>query len=198
MHLRARRGAGVVAAVAQDDQHLALEAALLHVVEAGVHRVVNRRLSSRLDGLHERDPQGRLRCVNGLSGGKRRMKIFVEAEDEELILRIHGFRERHACGDHQVAIGRHAAARVDEQADGDRRVLVVEEADFLRLFVLENAKRVLTEAADVAALLVPDGDVQDDQLGLRRKIGLASAPARAGVRGDECQHERGWQQAVHR
>ena len=57
--LRTRDRACVVSTIADDDEHLALEAAFPDIVEAGVHGVVDGGLPSRFDRLNERDPQNR-------------------------------------------------------------------------------------------------------------------------------------------
>ena len=67
----------------------------------------------------------------------------------------------------KVAVRRHAAARVDDETDGNWGVLIVEKADLLRPPVLEHAKRILAETADIAAPFVLYCDVQHHELGLR-------------------------------
>ena len=94
------------------------------------------------------------------------MKVFVEPEHKKFILRVHRFRKRHTGGNHQLAVRGHAPAAIDQQTDCYRSILAIEKADGLRLFVLGDAKRVLSEAADISAFLIPDSHVQYDKLGL--------------------------------
>jgi hypothetical protein len=141
----------------------ALVGASIEVFQPGVDGIVHGTLPAGRNGLIERAAQ----CWDVVGerrvGGKRNRDVFVEAEDENLVLRIAGLGKRHGCGNHPVAIVAHASAAVDHEADGDRGVLVAEETDRLRLFVLEDMKRALLETADVT-LLVAYSDVKDDDL----------------------------------
>ena len=95
---------------------------------------------------------------------QRTVDILVESEHEEFVLRVHRFRKPGAGRNHQITIRRHAAAAIDEQADGNGRILITEKADLLLLLVLEDAKGFLSEATNVAAPLVLDGNVQHHEL----------------------------------
>ena len=76
-------------------------------------------------------------------------------------------REREPGGDDPFALAVHAAARVDDEADGDGAVFVAEERDALRLSILVHGERLTGQARDETVLAVYDRDVQDDEIGAR-------------------------------
>src|SRR5262245_40314290 len=97
-------------------------------------------------------------------GRERPAYILVEGEGEHVILRIARFGEGARRGNHELAIGLHAAAVVNEDADRDRRVLMHEETNGLDLIVFEHAEGLALEAVEISVLFVSYRDIEHNQL----------------------------------
>src|SRR5829696_5306043 len=61
---------------------------------------------------------------------------------------------------------RHRARQVEDDADGDGRVVLAEEADLLRTLPVEDGEGRLREPRDAAARTVRHRDVEGDQFGV--------------------------------
>ena len=150
-HLRALREsedlrkllmAGVVTAVANDDEGLFLTMAETQMIEGFGDRVIEGGSSASGNGL-----QSRLQifCVMGerLSTEDLQPDVIVEIDDEHFVLRITGMREGGDGGGDFGELGAHAAAVVDDEADGNGRIFLLKESELLRATVFKDAERFL-------------------------------------------------------
>ena len=104
--------AGVVAAIADYDQHLLIAATGLQSIQRLHYRVIKRRLARgrRIqDGGHEF--LGTI-CESNRAG-QTQGHLLIEVDDEYLVFRIAGPHERAGSGDHMHQFRPHAAAVVD-------------------------------------------------------------------------------------
>ena len=150
-HLRALREsedlrkllmAGVIAAVADDDEGLFLTMAETQMIEGFGDRVIEGGSSASGNGL-----QSRLQifCAmgEGLSAEDLEPDIVIEVDDEHFVLRITGMREGGDGGGDFGELGAHAATVVDDKADGDGRIFLLKESEFLRAAVFKDAEGFL-------------------------------------------------------
>src|SRR5262249_36522352 len=134
-----------------------------------------------------------------LAAGVVEVGLVVEVDDERLVVRVGAFDERECGGFDFGALVFHAAAVVDDQAEGYRNVFVFESADLLRNFVLGDGERGSRQTADEVPALIEDRGVQDYQAGIRaescfflRRLGTQQQrPASHGQNNGE------WPDAVH-
>ena len=134
--------AGVVAAVADDDEGLFFAMAETQVLEAFRHGVVKGGSSASGDGFQS---GLKIFCVmrEWFSAENLEPDVVVEIDDEHFVLRITGMSEGGNGGGDFGELGSHAAAMVDDEAHGDGSVFLLEKSEFLRAAVFENAKGVL-------------------------------------------------------
>jgi hypothetical protein len=156
----------VVAAVADDDQHLPRPVSLLQSLQSHGDRVEERRLASCQRAV-ERAAQLLVVARERLPGRQAGPDLFIEMEREDFVRGIAGIGERQSGRDDAVAAALHAAAAVDHQADGDGCVFVLEELNRLRPAVLEHGERLAGKSADEPGPLVDDADAQHDELRTR-------------------------------
>ena len=123
--------AGVVASIADHDQHFLVTIALLQVRECGSYRVVQCCLAV---GGYARQGNFQLRHLVREWSAPRKAKrnLFVEVDHEHLVLRVAGAREGQGRGNYVSALRYHASTVIDYQADRDRNVLVTEILDRLK------------------------------------------------------------------
>ena len=127
--------AGIVAAIAHDDQGLFLAMAETQVVETLGHGVVKGGSSASGNGS---DFFLEVVCAMGerLSAEDLEPDIIIEIDDEHLVLRIAGMSEGKNGSGNLDELGTHAAAVVDDQAYGDGGVFLLEESELLRPAIL--------------------------------------------------------------
>jgi len=149
--------AGVIAAVADDDQGFFFAMAEAQMVETFRHRVIKRGASASGDGGN-----GflELTCAVGerLSAEDLEPDGIIEVDDEHLVLRIAGMREGGNCGGYLGELGAHAAAVVHDEADGHGSVFLLEESEFLRAAILEDGEVLQVQSGDDIAMCVRDAD----------------------------------------
>ena len=97
------------------------------------------------------------------------VSLIGEVDDEGLVAGIGGFDEVESGGGDGGALGAHGSRVIDEQADGDRGVLMLNGDDGLRDAVFGDLEVALVEAVDELALAVEDGAVQHDLFGVDLK-----------------------------
>jgi hypothetical protein len=127
--------AGVISAVAHDDQGFFLAMAETQVVETLGYGVVEGGSSASGNGS---DFFLEILCAVGerLSPEDLEPDIIVEIDDEHFVLRIAGMSERKNGGGDSRELRTHAAAVVDDQAYGDGSVFLLEESELLRAAIL--------------------------------------------------------------
>ena len=117
--------AGVIAAVAHDDQGFFLAMAETQVVEAFGHRIVESGSSASGNGV-----DFLLEIVRAvgerLSAKDLEPDIIIEIDNEHFVLRIAGMSEGGNGSDDSAKLGTHAAAVVDDQANSDGSVFLLE------------------------------------------------------------------------
>src|SRR5271165_507986 len=145
--LRKLLTAGVIAAVAHNDQGFFLTVAETQVVETFGNRVVEGGSSASGNGI-----DFFLEVVRAvgerLSSEDLEPDIIVEIDDEHFVLRIAGMSEGGDGSDDSGELGTHAAAVVDDQANSDGSVFLLEECDFLRAAFLEDTEILLSQPRD--------------------------------------------------
>ncbi len=122
----------VVAAIGDDQNGFARIARLFHLVHRHVHAIQQRGFAF---GLRKVEP-----VLNFVGiGGERnhQLRPVVEFNQEEFIFRIGGLEKLHGGLARFLQLGAHAAAGIEHQADGKRRVLARKIADLLLDLVLE-------------------------------------------------------------
>jgi hypothetical protein len=131
--------AGVIAAVADDDQGFFLAMAETQMFEALGHGVIQGGAPASGNG---RDGGFEIFGVVGerLSAEDLEPNVIIEVDDEHFVLRIAGMREGGNGGGHFGELGSHAAAVVDDEANGNGSVFSLEESEFLRAAVFEDAE----------------------------------------------------------
>ena len=80
-------------------------------------------------------------------------------------MRINVFANAMLAAMTHLAVRTHAAAAVDQTADGDGSILAAEKTDGFRFLVLKQGK-ASRETADISTFPIADGDMQQDQLRL--------------------------------
>ena len=164
--------AGVVAAVADDNQRFFVPMAKPQMVESLRHRVVKRGSSPCGNG---RDGFLKFRGVvrERFSIEQLEPDLIVEIHDEHLVLRIAGLSKgRNRCG-HFRELGAHAAAVVNHQAHGHRRVAALKQGDFLQSSVLVHLEVFQIKPGNEIVVRVGHSNGQHDQFRLHRNRGLA-------------------------
>src|SRR5271167_1210031 len=127
--------AGVVAAVAHDNQGLFLAMSETQMVEALGDGVIEGGSPASGNG---RDFFLEIVCAVGerFSAEDLEPDIIVEVDDEHFVLRIAGMSEGENGSGDLYEFGTHAAAVVDDQANGDGSVFLLEESELLRAAIL--------------------------------------------------------------
>ena len=150
-HLRALREsedlrkllmAGVITAVANDDEGLFLTMAETQMIEGFGDRVIEGGSSASGNGLESRL---QIFCVMGerLSTEDLQPDVIVEIDDEHFVLRITGMREGGDGGGDFGELGTHAAAVIDDEAHGDGSIFLLEKSEFLLAAVFKDAEGIL-------------------------------------------------------
>ena len=149
--------AGVIAAVADDNQGFFFAMAEAQMVEAFGHGVVECGASA---GGNSGNGFLELTCAVGerLSAEDLEPDGIIEVDDEHLILRIAGMREGGNRGGYLGELGTHAAAVVYDEADGHGSVFLLEESEFLRAAVFEDGEVLQVQPGDDIAMCVRDAD----------------------------------------
>src|SRR5208283_1439575 len=145
--------AGIVSAIADDDERFFAPAAVLEVVESLTHGVVERGPSARGDGV---ESFLEFLCIAGKSFSIHEFDrhIVIEIHNEHFVLRINRMREGGHRGNDTGKLWAHAPAVVNNKANRDRVVSFVEYRDLLQLPVFKNAKIVRLETSDGCAMRV--------------------------------------------
>ena len=135
--------AGVIAAIADDDEGLFLAMPKTQMIESLGDGVVEGGSSASGNG-----PQSRLKilCImrEGLSTEDLKPNIVIEVDDEHFVLRIAGMREGGDGGGYFGELGAHATAVIDDEAHGDGSIFLLEQSELLRAAVFKNAERFLS------------------------------------------------------
>src|ERR1700682_87444 len=164
--------AGVVAAVADDNESLFLPAAVLQMFEPLTHSIVERRSSARGDGC-----KGMLEllCVVGkrLPFHNFNGDIIVKVHDEHFILWITGMREGGHGGNDIRQLGTHTSAVVDDVTHGNRCVSVFKYSQILERAVLVDAEILELETGDESSARVGHLHRQHDEIGGHRNFRLS-------------------------
>src|ERR1051325_1852745 len=126
--------------------------ALLDLLQAQVGRVVERRLSLRIyqrELTHQRVPIAEL---------SQQIGALIEADQEEIVVGGAGFDEgiERVTGAAELAL--HAAGDIEDDADADGRVFVIEEENILLDLVLENLKVLLVKTRHQTIVKIRDRD----------------------------------------
>lgn len=139
--------AGVIAAIAHDDQGFFLAMAETQVVEALGHRVIEGGSSASGNGV-----DFFLEIVRAvgerLSAEHLEPDIIVEIDDEHFVPRIAGMGESRDGSNDSGELGTHAATVIDDQANSDGSVFLLKESDFLRAAILENVEILQSQSRD--------------------------------------------------
>src|SRR5688500_7015614 len=137
---------------------------LLQVLDAFDHGIVEGGLAT---GWKSREADFNLR--GALRERQRPWKtvadVFVEHDGEDLVFRMARRGERFRASEHHRPPGDHAAAVIDDQANGDRYVYVAEEGNLLRLIVFGDLKDLLGKIRNSIRASVEHVDMQNDQFG---------------------------------
>src|SRR5580704_3922029 len=80
--------------------------------------------------------------------------VVVEVDDEHFILRITGMSEGGNGSDNPCELRTHAAAVVDDQADGYGSIFLLEESELLRTAILEHGEVRESQSRDDISLCV--------------------------------------------
>jgi hypothetical protein len=125
-NLRILEMAGVISAVADDDERLFFETGILQMPQALADGIVERRSSARGDGMESfLEFLGIVR--KRFSSHEFNGHVVVEIHDEHLILGIARMREGSDRSDDTVELGTHASAVVHDEADCYRSVSLIED-----------------------------------------------------------------------
>src|ERR1700676_410949 len=154
--------AGVVAAVADDDEGFFLAMAEAPMGEAFRHGVIKCGFSASGNC-----GDGRLEIFGvvgeRLSAEDLEPDVIIKIDDEHLVLRIARMGEGDNGGGYFVELRAHAAAVVDDEADGDGSVFLLEESEFLRAAVLEDAEILQVQSRDDNSMSVRDADRKSNE-----------------------------------
>src|SRR5271170_6453576 len=145
--------AGVVATIAHDNQGFFLAMTETQMVEALGNRVIEGGSSARGNGI---DLFFEIVCTVGerLSAENLKPDVIVEIDDEHFVLRIAGMSEGGNGSDHSCELGTHAAAVIDDQADGYGSIFLLEESELLWTAILEHAEILESQSRDDIPLCV--------------------------------------------
>jgi len=162
-HLRILEMAGIVSAIADDNEGLFAPAAVLQMVEPLTHGIVQRGSSPRGNGV-----EGFLEILwiagKCLPLHKFNGHVIVEIHDEHFVLWITGMREGGHRGNDIREHATHASAVVNDEPDGNRSVSFLECGDLLQLPVFKDAKVVPLETRDKCSVRVRHIDRQQDEI----------------------------------
>lgn len=155
--LEVERGGVVFAVGDEDDDLLGIFAVGGELVGGGDDGVVERGAAASLD---VRESLAQLFDA----GGEVLIDVgFVgKVDDEGFVLGIGGLNEIERGFVDGGTLLIHGAGVVDDDADGDRHVFMLEADEGLRLAVFEDAEVFFLEVVNDAALAVDDGDVECD------------------------------------
>ena len=149
---------GVIFAVGDDDEHLfGAPGVVRKLVGGGDNGVVESGAAAGLD-VSERaaefgDAGGEILVEEGFVG---------EVDDEGLVLRIGGADQVESCGIDGGTLVAHGAGVIDEEADGDGDIGVVEGDDGLGDVVFPDLEVGFGEVLDEVAVLIDDGAGEED------------------------------------
>src|SRR5208283_5331472 len=145
--------AGIVSAVADDDEGSFAPAAVLEMVESLTHGIVERGSSAGGNGV-----EGFLEILwiagKCLSVHEFDRHIVIEVHHEHFILWIDGMREGGHRGNDTGKLGAHASAVINNKTDRNRSVSFIEYRDLLHLPIFKDAKIVGLETSDECAVRV--------------------------------------------
>src|SRR5580704_10125183 len=134
--------AGVITAVANDDEGLFLTMAETQVIEGFGDCVI--------EGGSSASGNGGESCLEVLCAMGERLStedlqpdVIIEVHNEHFVLRIAGMRESGDGGGDFGELGTHAAAVVNDEADGNGSIFLLKESEFLRAAVFKDAERFL-------------------------------------------------------
>ena len=169
--------AAVVLAVGDQDQRPLRVPAVAHLLDPHAHGVEERGPALRPDREHRLANAGRVpREV------VQEAAALVEADDEELVLRVVGLEK----ADHRLArkpeVLLHAPARVQQHAGADRGGFLVEVRQGLLHRILEHAKVLLRQVVDETVGSIRDRHLDEHGVDAdpERRAGVVLA---AGLRG---------------
>lgn len=91
--------------------------------------------------------------------------MLVEIDHKHLVVRVTGAGERQCSRDNFSPLLAHASTVVDDQADGDRDIVVAEVLDLLKCSVFVDLKAVFIESRNKDAFVVLRRGVQDHKVG---------------------------------
>ena len=158
----------VIAAVADDDQHLLLMGARLQSLARLEDRVVKRR-SARGRCVGNRAPEVLGPVAERQVVGQAETHLLVEVDDKHLVLGAAGLHERPGARNHIRKLRPHAPAVVDHQSHRDRNVFVPEQADGLPDAVFVNLKVLFAQIGGKPPFAVAHRGVQQHQIDVYRK-----------------------------
>ena len=141
------------------------------MVERKLQGVVERRRSfgSR---LQQRGPQLGNVVRERHRVGQAQPRFAIEIDDEHFVIVLARSDELERSGHHVAALIRHAAAIIDDQPHGRRRVLRLKNANALFAPVFVNVKAIGGEARDGPAVPVENGHVKHDKIDINRNCEL--------------------------
>src|SRR6266852_4769289 len=171
-HLRILSMAGIVSAVADDEQRLFPPAAVLQMVQPLTHGIVERGSSPRGDGC---ESCLKILCIAGkrLPLHKFNRYVIVEVHDEHFILWIARMREGGYGNNDARKLGAHASTVVNNKTHSNGSVAVLEDRQVLELAVLVDTKVLQPESGDECSTRVSYPHRQQDQVGGHGNFRLA-------------------------
>ena len=133
----------IIASVRYDEQRVLGVVCSFHLAQAQINSVQQRRLSMRRRKHHVI-----LQFLHAAGKRTGQLGAVVEIHKKKFILRIRGAEKLHRRQARLFHLVRHAAAHVENHADGNRHVLAGEAHDFLLAVVLKDAEIFLLQAGD--------------------------------------------------
>src|ERR1022692_2447081 len=160
--------AGVVASIADYDQHFLVATPLLQVFESHGNCIIECRFTI---GLHSGEDHFQLRhfaCKWDVVG-KAKPDFFVEVDHEHMVLRVAGAGKCQGCCDDISALWHHTSTVVDDQTNRDGDILVAKGFDRLQRSVLVYLEVVFTQPGNQNVLAVLSGGSQDHHVDIDSK-----------------------------
>ncbi len=155
--------------------------AFLEVVDRHLNGVAHGGAAARVDALEGllqlADIVGEILILGIVQVGR-----VVEVDDEDFIVAVGSFDQRERSGFYLLQFIAHAAAVIDDQAEGDGDVFALEFADILPDLVFEHGEGRFRERGDQMAILIDHGGVTDHDARIGMEYSRFILPRLCGLR----------------